>query len=63
MKQMSKLFRTLKTLWELLREACGENAYARYCRYVVARGGQPLSPQAFYLAELERKHSRPARCC
>jgi hypothetical protein len=51
------------SLWNYLHELCGENDYARYCAHVQKSGGQPDSPRAFYIGQLERKNSRPNRCC
>jgi Selenoprotein, putative len=51
------------SLWNYLREVSGENDYARYCARVKLRGGKPPSPRAFYVEQLERKNSRPTRCC
>lgn len=53
----------LKTLWCFVLEAVGERDYARYCDRQFARGETPLAPDAFYLSKLERKYSRPNRCC
>ena len=58
---MAKRF--FNTLWYLLREACGENDYRRYCDRLVARGETPLNGTDFYLSNLQRKYSRPNRCC
>ena len=60
---MHKLSQVVRGLWDYLRALLGENAYARYAEHVAARSGCPLSPQAFYLSELQRKYSRPSRCC
>jgi hypothetical protein len=62
-KNMAKVRQHLIEVWGLVRELMGENAYARYCDYVARRGGQPLGPQEFYVSELQRKYSRPSRCC
>lgn len=57
-------FKTLLgKLWNYLREVSGENDYARYCARVRNLGGQPLSARAFYIEKLNRKNSRPTRCC
>ncbi len=53
----------LRRLWHLVREACGENDYARCCADAAAHGQEPPTPEAFYLANLQRKYSRPTRCC
>lgn len=53
----------LKTLWRIVLESVGENDYGRYRDRLLARGETPLAPDAFYLSNLERKYSRPNRCC
>jgi Selenoprotein, putative len=57
-KQFARLF------WRGLREWSGDAAYDRYlaCARRTARGGL-LSPTEFYVEELNRKYSRPNRCC
>ncbi len=50
-------------IWQYLREACGENDYARYQARARAFGVEPLTPQAFYVSQLRHKYSRPNRCC
>ncbi len=53
----------LRTAWRLLLEAIGENDYDRYRARMRGRGDTPVAPDAFYLSNLERKYSRPNRCC
>jgi hypothetical protein len=60
---MAKAKRLLTRIWGFARELLGDDAYARYRVHVAARGGTPLNSQEFYLAELQRKYSRPSRCC
>lgn len=60
---MNYLAKALQKFWEFLREASGENDYARYFERARKLGGRPLTRQAFYLAQQEHKYSRPARCC
>jgi len=57
------IIQLLKSVWSFLREASGENDYQRYCTRAGARGESPLSADDFYLSRLERKYSRPSRCC
>lgn len=53
-----------RMLWQWLREWCGDAAYERYQR-AMARKHEPLMLNArqFYLQQLERRYSRPNRCC
>jgi hypothetical protein len=60
---VAKVCQILKCVWGFARGLMGENAYVRYCDYVARRGGEPLGPQEFYVAELQRKYSHPSRCC
>jgi hypothetical protein len=60
---MSKVRNKLRTLWEYLREVAGENDYLRYRNNTLARGEEPLSPQEFYLQQLQRRYSRINHCC
>jgi hypothetical protein len=55
--------KALRSIWEYVREVFGENAYPRYCDYVLSHGGEPMTPRQFYLWHEERKHSCPNRCC
>ncbi len=59
-----KLAKTLLAeVWNYLREVSGENDYARYCEHARKAGIEPMTLRAFYLHELDRKHSRITRCC
>jgi len=51
-------------LWEGLREWSGDAAYEKYLRCAGRHGSKTeLSPQQFYVEQLNRKYSRPNRCC
>jgi len=54
----------LRWILERIREWCGDSSYERYQR-AMERKREPLllSPQQFYMQQLERKYSRPNRCC
>ncbi len=60
---MSRIVRMLGTLWDALREACGEDDYTRHRTRALAEGNAPLSAREFYLLKLQQKYSRPCRCC
>jgi uncharacterized short protein YbdD (DUF466 family) len=55
----------LRKFWRGLREWCGDSAYERYVRFVAERPAelQKLSPAEFYVEQLDRRYSRPNRCC
>lgn len=55
----------LRHLWRGLREWCGD---ASYERYLSATGRADtackiLTPEEFYIEQLNRRYSRPNRCC
>ncbi len=57
--------RIARTAWRRVREWSGDAAYDRYLRRVASiRPAQPpLSRAEFYVEQLERRYSRPNRCC
>ncbi len=59
------LRRIARIAWRGLREWCGDAAYERYLRSARARSGarELLSPAEFYVEQLNRRYSRPNRCC
>ncbi len=62
---MNALASWWNTFWCALRAVSGDDAYERYLAHWRARHGRepPLSRGEFYRARLERKWSRPQRCC
>ena len=59
-----RVAKVLHMVWIRLREWCGDTAYERYRRAMAKKSGAcPLTPQQFYVQQLERKYSRPNRCC
>jgi uncharacterized short protein YbdD (DUF466 family) len=54
--------RGLRSFWRGLREWCGDSAYERYLRAVRAKKGA-LTKEQFYVDQLNRRYSRPNRCC
>ena len=57
--------RFLRRFWRGLREWCGDAAYESYLR---SKGRQSdsirtLSPSEFYVEQLNRRYSKPNRCC
>lgn len=57
----------IKRVWNIVRRLSGDDAYERYLMHWRAHhardGGQPLSRQAFFNAELARKWNGVRRCC
>lgn len=59
------LRRTLRNFWRGLREWSGDAAYERYLRSprTRANASTALSAAQFYVEQLDRRYSRPNRCC
>jgi uncharacterized short protein YbdD (DUF466 family) len=57
--------RLLRRFWQGLREWCGDAAYERYLHSPLTQSGvcPRLSPEEFYVEQLNRRYSRPNRCC
>jgi len=53
----------LSALREWWRGASGTHAYACYLDHVEKNSIKPLTPREFYLDDIQRKYSRPNRCC
>ncbi len=60
---MALMVNLLKSVWNYLREVSGENDYPRYCAWMAAEGGDPMSRREFYDHRQREKYSRPNRCC
>ena len=64
---MINVTKDLVRLWRLLRFISGDDAYERYLAHWRAHhsgeGGQPLTREAFYRIEQERKWNGVRRCC
>jgi len=57
--------RFLRRFWRGLREWCGDAAYESYLRSqgTQSGSGRTLTPAEFYVEQLNRRYSRPNRCC
>jgi len=55
----------MASFWQGLREWCGDAAYEKYTKCVLRsrQQGDLLSPTEFYVQQLNKKYSRPNRCC
>ena len=54
----------LRGFWKGLRQWSGDSAYETYLACTERKhGSNPLSAQEFYVEQLNRKYSRPNRCC
>ena len=62
LKRQLQLF--LRSFWRGLRQWCGDSAYETYLDGASRRQGtQILNRAEFYVEQLNRKYSRPNRCC
>ncbi len=57
----TRLRRWARRFWRGVREWCGDAAYERYLRSSATH--PKLTAQEFYLEQLNRRYSRPNRCC
>ncbi|PYU87901.1 MAG: DUF466 domain-containing protein [Acidobacteria bacterium] len=57
--------RFLRRFWRGLREWCGDAAYESYLRSKARQSAscRTLTPAEFYVEQLDRRYSRPNRCC
>jgi len=57
--------RLARRFWRGVREWCGDAAYERYLRCSAAQGEgcRRLTAEEFYVQQLNRRYSRPNRCC
>jgi uncharacterized short protein YbdD (DUF466 family) len=60
---VQKIRRITRRIWRGVREWCGDAAYERYVRACVAHGECALGAREFYVQQLDRRYSRPSRCC
>ena len=61
----ARLKRIARNAWRGLREWSGDAAYDRYLGSPARRSGpcRPLAAEEFYIEQLNRRYSRPNRCC
>jgi len=54
----------LRAIWKWIREVSGDDAYERYLKIQDNNSGeQRLTEAEYYCQYLERKYTRPSRCC
>jgi len=58
-----EMVRLARAAWQALREWSGDAAYDRYLRVAGAQAQVPLAPAEFYVEQLNRRYSKPTRCC
>jgi uncharacterized short protein YbdD (DUF466 family) len=59
------LRRMARIVWRSLREWCGDAAYERYLHFAARRSTEhpTLTAEEFYVEQINRRYSRPNRCC
>jgi uncharacterized short protein YbdD (DUF466 family) len=59
------IIRLAAMLWLGIREWCGDSAYERYLQAQRTNSEKVslLTPAEFYVDRLNRRYSRPNRCC
>ena len=57
--------RLLRQFWRGVRDWCGDSAYERYLcsRATRSQPSHRLTAKQFYVEQLDRRYSRPNRCC
>lgn len=56
--------RAMALFWQGLREWCGDAAYEKYVKCALRMHQESiLTPAEFYVEQLNKKYSRPNRCC
>lgn len=66
MRRSAKIaLRSVRRFWRGLREWCGDAAYERYLRASGRRDAErrTLTAEEFYVEQVNRRYSRPNRCC
>jgi uncharacterized short protein YbdD (DUF466 family) len=62
---LSRVRLAMRSAWRGLREWCGDAAYDRYLSSRATRSSAqpPLTAAEFYVERVNRRYSRPNRCC
>jgi len=60
---MSMAIEMMRRVWDMAREVLGDCAYERYKERAQRQGQKVLTPKEFYVSQLQRKYSKPSRCC
>jgi uncharacterized short protein YbdD (DUF466 family) len=59
-----KIAMAAEVLLRRLREWCGDAAYEKYCSAAKRNKVTSLATrEQFYVEQLQRRYSRPSRCC
>ena len=60
---MSMAIEMMRRVWDVAREVLGDFAYERYRERAQRQGPKVLTAKEFYVSQLQRKYSKPSRCC
>jgi uncharacterized short protein YbdD (DUF466 family) len=60
---MTKARKNIRRIWDIAREILGDKAYDRYSARARQQGQKVLTAKEFYVSQLQRKYSKPSRCC
>jgi hypothetical protein len=60
---LTRIRRAAGAVWQWLRGFTGDTAYEGYLRHASECSGKQLTAEEFYLDDIERKFTRPNRCC
>jgi Selenoprotein, putative len=60
---LTRIRRAAGAVWQWLRGFTGDTAYEGYLRHASECPGKQLTAEEFYLDDIERKFTRPNRCC
>jgi uncharacterized short protein YbdD (DUF466 family) len=59
-----KIAKLVTRLFQRVREWCGDTAYEKYCSAAKRKKMTSLvTREQFYVEQLQRRYSRPSRCC
>jgi uncharacterized short protein YbdD (DUF466 family) len=63
--QWNRVRKFFRSFWRGIRDWCGDSAYERYLSATQKRQQRDslLNEKSFYVEQLDRKYSRPNRCC
>ncbi len=63
LQTLAELRKMACAFWQWLRGFTGDTAYESYLRHVGDGSRPQLTAEEFYLDDMQRKYTRPNRCC
>ena len=61
--EMAKAMSVLRRVWDIACEILEDRAYERYAERIRRQGREPVEAREYYTSQIERKYTRPSRCC